>query len=78
MIPRIELSALLAPYRARPGTATGFPAHTTGRCGDADGPASAPPSGAAATAPPAGAVHHRKYMYIHSYGLSVNVISAYV
>jgi len=31
LIPRIELSALLAPYRARPGTATGFPAPTTGR-----------------------------------------------
>jgi hypothetical protein len=55
MIPRIEVSALLAPYRARPGTATGFPAPTTGRCGDADGSASAPPSGAAAAAPPAGA-----------------------
>jgi hypothetical protein len=31
LIPRIELSALLAPYRAMPGTATGFPAPTTGR-----------------------------------------------
>ena len=31
LIPRIELSALLAPYRAKPGTATGFPAPTTGR-----------------------------------------------
>jgi hypothetical protein len=31
LIPRIELSALLAPYRAWHGTATGFPAPTTGR-----------------------------------------------
>jgi hypothetical protein len=30
-IPRIALSALLAPYRAKPGTATGFPGPTTGR-----------------------------------------------
>jgi hypothetical protein len=31
LIMRIALSALLAPYRAKPGTATGFPAPTTGR-----------------------------------------------
>jgi hypothetical protein len=31
LIMRIELSALLAPYRAKPGTATGFLAPTTGR-----------------------------------------------
>jgi hypothetical protein len=31
MILRIELSALLAPYRAKPSTATGFPAPFTGR-----------------------------------------------
>jgi hypothetical protein len=30
LIPRIELSALLAPCRAMPGTATGFPTPTTG------------------------------------------------
>jgi hypothetical protein len=45
MIPRIALSALLAPYRAKPGTATGFPSSTAGRRGDADGLASAPPPG---------------------------------
>jgi hypothetical protein len=31
VIPRIALSALLAPYRAKPGTDAGFPAPTTGR-----------------------------------------------
>jgi hypothetical protein len=31
LIPRIALSALLAPYRAKPCTATGFPTPTTGR-----------------------------------------------
>jgi hypothetical protein len=31
LILRIELSALLAPYRAKLGTATGFRAPTTGR-----------------------------------------------
>jgi hypothetical protein len=31
LIPRIALSALLAPYSDKPGTATGFPAPTTGR-----------------------------------------------
>jgi hypothetical protein len=31
LILRIELSALFAPYRAMHGTATGFPAPTTGR-----------------------------------------------
>jgi hypothetical protein len=30
LILRIELSALLAPYRAKLGTATGFPAPTSG------------------------------------------------
>jgi hypothetical protein len=45
LIMRIELSALLAPYRAMLGTATRFPVPTTGRRGDADGPASAPPPG---------------------------------
>jgi hypothetical protein len=55
LIPRIELSALSVPYRARHGTATGFPAPTTGTRGDAHGPASARPSGAATAAPPAGA-----------------------
>jgi hypothetical protein len=47
--------ALLAPYRAKPWTAAGFLAPTTGRSGDADGLASAPPSGTAAVAPPPGA-----------------------
>jgi hypothetical protein len=47
-IARIALPALLAPYRAKYVTVTGFPTPTTGRRGDADGPASAPPSGAAA------------------------------
>jgi hypothetical protein len=54
MIHRIALSALLAPCRAKHGTDTGFPAPTTWRWGDADGPASAPPFGAAAAARPAG------------------------
>jgi hypothetical protein len=42
MIARIALPALLAPYRAKLGTATGFRA-PTGKWGNADGPASASP-----------------------------------
>jgi hypothetical protein len=46
-IARIAPPALLAPYRTKPRTAAGFLAPTTGRRGEADGLASAPPSGAA-------------------------------
>jgi hypothetical protein len=45
MIPQIALSALFAPYRAKLGMATGFLSPTTGRRGDAGGPARHPPPG---------------------------------
>jgi hypothetical protein len=43
----------LSPCRAKLDTATGFPAPTTGRRGNADGHVSEPPSGVADAAPPA-------------------------
>jgi hypothetical protein len=54
-VARIALSVLLALYRAKRGTATGFPTPTTGMWVDANGPTSALSSGAAAATPPAGA-----------------------
>jgi hypothetical protein len=54
LIPRSQLSVpRSALYRAKPGTATGFPTPEV-EVG-AGGPASAPLSGVAAAAPPAGA-----------------------